>query len=79
MRNFQGEAASHQLVVTFRALALARQRSNLALHLGDQVVDAREIRRRFFQSPLRAPLAVAVEPHSGRFLEQLASIVGAIT
>ena len=75
VRDLEREAARRQLGVALRPLSLARQRSNLALHLGDEIVDARQVGRRFLQTPLGAPLAVAVETDAGRFLEQLAPLI----
>src|SRR4051812_46397132 len=62
-RDLDRETARHQLGVAFRALALARERAHLALHLGNEVVEALQIDRRFFEAPFRGATAIAVEAH----------------
>ena len=78
VRDFQREPTSHQLAMTLGAFSLARQRADLALDFRDEVVDAGQVGCRFLQTSLSAPLAVAIETHARRFLEQLASVVGSI-
>ena len=59
-------------------LALARERAHLALHFGDQIVEALEVDRRLLEPALGGATAIAIEPDAGRFLEQLATVVGAV-
>ena len=75
VRDFERKSAGHQLGVALRPLSLPRQRPNLALHFGDEIVDARHVGRCFLEPPLRASLAVTVESDSGRFLEQLPTLI----
>ena len=77
-RDLDREAARHQLGVALGALALARERTHLALHLGDQVVEALQVDRRLLEAALGGAAAIAIEPDAGRFLEQLATIVGTV-
>src|SRR6185503_5271740 len=77
-RDFQGEAASRELRMALGALALTGERTHLALHLGDQVVQALEVDRGLLETALGRAAAIAVQADSGRFLEQLATVVGAI-
>ena len=57
---------------------LPRQAPQLRLHLGDQVLDALQVRARLLEAALRAVLAVAVEADAGRLLEERAPLVGAV-
>ena len=77
-RELDGEAARRELGVALGALALARQRAHLALHFADQVVEALQVDRRLLEAPLGRAAAVAIEADAGRFLEQLATVVGAV-
>ena len=72
------EAARHQLAVALGLPALPRQRAHLALHLGDEIVEAREIDRRLLEPARSGAAAIAIEADTGGLLEQLAAIVGAI-
>jgi hypothetical protein len=77
-RNLDSETTTHQLGVSLGAPSLTRQRSHLSLDFRDQIIDAGEIHRRLFEPALGSPLSVAVETDAGRFLEELAPLVGAI-
>ncbi len=77
-RDLGDESARHQLAVSLGLLALARERANLALHFGDQIVEARQVDRRLLEPALGRAAAVAIESDACGFLEQLAPIVGAI-
>ena len=78
MSDLERETTCHQLGIAFGPLSLPRQRANLALHLGDKIVNAAEIGRGLLETSFGASLAVAVQPHSRRFLEQLSPIVGPV-
>ncbi len=78
MRDFERKPAGHQLTVALSALSLARQRAHLALDFRNEVVDASQVGGGFLQTSLGAPLAVAVEPHAGGFLEQLTPVIGSV-
>ena len=73
-----GEPPSRELGVSLGTLPLARQRAHLRLHLADQVVEARQVDRRFLETAFRAPPSVAVEADAGGFLEQLAALIRAV-
>ena len=60
------------------ALALARERAHLALHFGDQIVEALQVDGRLLEAALRGAPAIAIEADAGRFLEQLAPVVRAV-
>ena len=72
------EAARRELGVALGALALARERAHLALHFGDEIVEALEIDRRLLEAALGGAATIAIEADARRFLEQLATIVGTI-
>ena len=46
------------------------------MHLGDQILEPREIGGRFFETTLGAFLAIAVQPDAGGLLEQRAPLFG---
>ena len=64
------------LAVALGAAALPRQAAHLRLHLGDQILEPREIGGRFFETTLGAFLAIAIQPDAGGFLEQRAPLFG---
>ena len=77
-RQLDREAAAHQLGMSLRALALSGQRTDLALHLTDQIVDARQVERGLLESALGAATTVAIQTDARRFLEQLAPVIRAV-
>ena len=77
-RDLHREAARHDLGVAFGALALARQAPHLTGDLVDEVVETLEIARRLLETPLGGAAPVAIEPHPGGLLEQLAPVVGTV-
>ena len=66
----------HHFAVALGAAALPRQAAHLRLHLGDQILEPREIGGRFFETTLGAFLAIAVQPDAGGLLEQRAPLFG---
>ena len=64
--------------MAFRATALAGQRSHLTLDFVDEIVESREVNRRFLETSLRAAPTVAVQADTGCFFEQLASFVRSV-
>ncbi len=77
-RDVDREPAASELDVALRPPSLARERSHLRLHLGNQVVQSSKIDRRFFETPLCAAFPVAIESYAGCFLEQLSPLVGPV-
>ena len=59
-------------------LALTRQRANLALYFGNEIVDASEVGGCFLEATLSAALTITIETDAGRFLKQLAPFVGTV-
>src|SRR6185312_2087055 len=53
-------------------------RTDLALHFGDEIVEALEVDRGLLEAALRRAAAIAIEAHARRLLEQLATIVGPV-
>src|SRR5690606_9756697 len=77
-RELDGEATLRDRRVALGLVALAEQRTHLRLYFAGEVVDAHEVAGGRFELTLRGATAIAVEPHAGRFLEQLATVVGAV-
>ena len=77
-RQLHREATRHELGVPLCTLPLARERAHLALHLANQVVDARQVERRLLEPPFGAAASVAIEANPSRFLEELTTVVGAV-
>ncbi len=75
-RQSDAEALVDHLAVALGFAALARQAADLRLDLADQVFEPGEIRRRFFEPPLGAGLAIAVQPDPRCLLEQGAPLLG---
>ena len=77
-RDLDGEAARSELGISLRPFPLAGKRPHLALHLGDQIVETLQIDGRFLEPTFGGTAAVAIEPDTGRLLEQLPAVIRAI-
>ena len=75
---FYGEPTIRDFNVTFSAFALPRQRADLRRDLRYQVIEPREVGGCLLEAAFGASSAVAVQAHAGRFLKELATIVGTI-
>ena len=70
---FLGERA-----VALGLALLPRERADLRLHLGDEILEALQVGRGFLEAARRGVAAVAIQADAGRLLEQRAALVGAI-
>jgi hypothetical protein len=77
-REIDSEAPLRKLDVTLGAPPLARERANLRLHFGDQVIESSKIYRRLLEPAPCAPFSVAIESYACCLFEQLAALVRAI-
>ena len=57
---------------------LSRQRANLRLYLGEEILEPLQVTRRLLEAPRGGMPAVAIEADAGGLLEQRAPLVGAI-
>jgi hypothetical protein len=67
-----------ELGVALGLAALASEASNLALYLGDQVLDPLKVAPGLLEAALGGLPAVAIEPDPGCLLEQRAALLGAV-
>ncbi len=74
-RQLDGEPSRVELRMLLGAAPLSRERTHLALHFVDQIVEPLQVDRRLVEPPLRRATAVAIESDARRFLEQLAPVV----
>ncbi len=75
-RHRDAETLLHHFAVALGAAALPCQAAHLRLHLGDQILEPREIGGRFFEATLGAFLAIAIQPDAGGFLKERAPLLG---
>ena len=64
--------------MALRTLSLSGERPDLALHLGDQVIEPLQIERRLLQPAFGGATPIAIQPDPSRLPEQLAAVVGPI-
>ena len=60
------------------APTLARERTHLALHFVDQVIETGEVNGRFLETALGAAATIAIQADTSRLFEQLATFVGPV-
>ena len=60
--------------VALGATALPRQAADLGLHLGDQILEPREIGGRLFKTALGTLLSIAIQPDAGGFFKERAPL-----
>src|SRR5919197_2537504 len=77
-RDLDGESSRAELRVALGSAALARERTHLALHFRDEIVEPLQIGGRLLETTLRRATPIAIQSDPRGFLEELATLVGAI-